>query len=572
METDTIRFSLWSEEFLQCCDVVTKTYIANLRININITTELSKLVTNDNEHALRLINKSLENGSRASNLPFIPKVAIFNENFVKCLSRQDMIELCKILAKEGIKFEDHDDHYDDIIYEILFYTIEELNYFKIDGLEKLARKLGCYTSGKKENKVTSIYNKLQLLKNFLNVKFMYIKHSDIDMKKIVNNCLLNYMVKGNNNYTIEYTSYTNYINNRGERHHVYPIGIKSMQYLNMFYLQKYFINLDNNYKNILRWYFGIQEYPNINLESSDYINFLYLYWFNEQNNDAVKDRILLFIRDSETTIRIYGNGRRIYNESRIVQESMEMTNLENLDQSIIDRLRNLVVASSSQPPAVAPSSYPPPAVASSSQPPPAVASSSQPPPAVASSSQSKLSMKIAEKTNDFILKELKLINNKLSSDEREIYEEQLREIRKSVDNKSERGLYISLIDTYNNLKNKNKDLEDKIKLKTLAISDKQPDSNYKYLIENFRTKMKQLTSTEDSAKVEDTIKLGNELITFFDKLSLQICPICMENTIQVSFPCGHRYCHLCSMRAKEKDKCPMCRAKISEGDIIYMFD
>lgn len=79
-------------------------------------------------------------------------------------------------------------------------------------------------------------------------------------------------------------------------------------------------------------------------------------------------------------------------------------------------------------------------------------------------------------------------------------------------------------------------------------------------------------------------KLRNEMVTFFSTNARQIvrqlivaaehgnatCSVCMAETVDQSFGCGHAYCSKCVPQLLASGRCPGCRASISSDDMYRL--
>lgn len=374
-------------------------------------------------------------------------------------------------------------------------------------------------------------------------------------------------------------------------------------------------NLDDWYKDLLTYYFGLDVYPNfINISRISEYEFLTL--GNTIKSNYLMDTTLQILENEQnssassmpsssstqsflpqTNIREY-SIEELYNREHPFLR-MQSPQMMQTPQDHFDNFRRQMMAPQTDseispfdpnfpnfsrmmmgmPPGMPPGMMQAPQM----QPPQRMQGMQAPQmmPQPMNSNHSEHPENIKEKTNkgkkkdiseqEFIINEVKYINDRLSAEEKATYFTELREIIEAQQNRSERGLIISMISTYHTLNTKMKEMQDKIKLMSRAI-ETNVDKNYKSLLDEFKDKIKQITITEKEEKVDECIKVGNELINVMDKLSLQICPVCLTNGIQVSLGCGHRFCHICSLRAIDSKKCFTCRKIIDRNDISYMFD
>lgn len=221
------RYNNWGS-ILNSCSNETKEHIQPYNLQINGLPISNKLIHfNNEEYALTLINKSLENSSRKYNIQFIPKLIKIPIHIICCFIEEDTIEIYKVLAVEGIKINIGNVYViNDIFLEVLTYNkISDLEYLTVDGLNKVCSRLGIYKSGLRGKLMEIVLNKIIEINNSSEIKYVYVDNEvNINEKLALYN--ENLSVIGN-----KHNHFTNIddkigIKKRGKC--VIPVGLKTM--------------------------------------------------------------------------------------------------------------------------------------------------------------------------------------------------------------------------------------------------------------------------------------------------------------------------------------------------------
>ena len=70
--------------------------------------------------------------------------------------------------------------------------------------------------------------------------------------------------------------------------------------------------------------------------------------------------------------------------------------------------------------------------------------------------------------------------------------------------------------------------------------------------------------------IERTEKIMVAMHEMMGDTSKKMCPICYSHELSHAYTCGHCFCEACAQRGLERNKCAVCRARVTSCMKLYL--